>query len=189
MHTLLQLFLTKAHTMTHKYNVRDTITMCNTPRTGSVAEGGGDYRARPEVEPTGSSVKGAHLLHTHVQYRIRSGRWGKLPGSSRGGTHWKLGEGSLQAERDEVPRGTHFNPSCKPSGTKSLEAHISIVSFAYFSSAFTQETQCRQYYGGSGGCYRARPEAEPTEAIYTHVHIMLLFAFQSRASTLEHKPP
>ena len=114
--------------MTHKYNVRDTITMCNTPRTGSVAEGGGDYRALPEVEPTGSSVKGAHLLHTHVQYRIRSGRWGKLPGSSRGGTHWKLGEGSLQAERDEVPRGTHFNPSCKPSGTKSLEAHISIVS-------------------------------------------------------------
>ena len=27
---------------------------------------------------------------THTMRRIRNGRWGKLPGSPRGGTHWKL---------------------------------------------------------------------------------------------------
>jgi hypothetical protein len=102
-------------------------------------------------------------MYTHTNKDIHTywRKWGKFPGLSRGGTrgchtftchicHTYCMSLQLHAERDKVPRGTHCMYHC--------------IQF-FFSTIDTIHT----IYGGSGESFRACPEAEPTDAIHSHV--------------------
>ena len=121
-----------------------------------------------------------HNTYTYISRR----KWGKFPGSSRGGTH---GCHTLTCHIYVICIACHA--SCKPSGTKSLEAFFNCTYMLQFCINTRDTTHTHIYHGGSGGSFRARPEAEPMDAIHSHAICVICIAFQSRASTLEHKPP